>query len=507
MAQTPPPADTAISPAVAAADTESKAQSSPAWTTTYDGLAAKLPVAVSSRLPSSSAAATAVASAQDQLSTLSKSSKQRFTEMSRTASQKAGQMSQASKEQWLAKAWSVTNETQIPLNVALCQVGPLYYEVLAPEATFERRVPNLWFSLEVRPYTAPSTAYNAWSTTWPVLAITGPAVAVTSLLAIPFVAVAAGGTALASLTSIGSSIASGAAGAAESAAATAAAAAGFAAKASRVPGAGKVKGKLADAAKDLVGERLTPDKVQQHVVRYLAQAGGAGAAAAGAGAAEGQQLIEGESEEAKVRRVKKEKKLEEVDVTGHDLEKVLKCETGHSATDKALAKAFKRLSFKTKFTEYRTDENPVLRIAGGPELETRTAAPTFFHPDPVPRQVLVFYPFVLLHSTSVSAQPLGTDEAPLTEDERRVMSEARVVESYEEAEKVTQKAPSGAAAASASAIGGEGAVAGADASAGEKEAAEAQVDQAVEDAKQEVAAGEAASGDAPAPSKKKGWLW
>ena len=186
----------------------------------------------------------------------------------------------------------------------------------------------------MRPYTAPSTAYNAWSTTWPVLAITGPAVAVTSLLAIPFVAVAAGGTALASLTSIGSSIASGAAGAAESAAATAAAAAGFAAKASRVPGAGKVKGKLADAAKDLVGERITPDKVQQHVVRYLARAGGAGAAGAGAGAAEGPQLIEGESEEAKVRRVKKEKKLEEVDVTGHDLEKVLKCDTGHSATDK-----------------------------------------------------------------------------------------------------------------------------------------------------------------------------
>ncbi|GAA5892241.1 hypothetical protein JCM8208_001490 [Rhodotorula glutinis] len=505
MAHTPPPAaaDPAI-PVAAAADTEIQTQSTPAWTTTYDGIAAKLPTAVSSRLPSSAAAATAVASAQDQLSTLSKSSKQRFNEMSRTASQKAGQMSQSSKEQWLAKAWSVTNETQIPLNVALCQVGPLYYEVLAPEATFERRVPNLWFSLEVRPYTAPSTAYNAWSTTWPVLAITGPAVAVTSLLAIPFVAVAAGGTALASLTSIGSSIASGAAGAAESAAATAAAAAGFAAKASRVPGAGKVKGKLADAAKDLVGERLTPDKVQQHVVRYLARAGGAGAAAgAGAGAAEGPQLIEGESEAAQVRRVKKEKKLEEVDVTGHDLEKVLKCETGHAATDKALAKAFKRLSFKTKFNEYRTADNPVLRIAGGPELDTRTAAPTFFHPDPVPRQILVFYPFVLLHSTSVSAQPLDTDEAPLTEDERRVMSEARVVESYEEAEKVTQKAPSGAAAGSASASSGEGAGAGA----GEKEAAEAQVDQAVEEAKEDVAAGETAAGEAQPAPKKKGWLW
>jgi len=121
MAQTPPPAaDTTI--AAAAADTEIKAQSSPAWTATYDGLAAKLPAAVSSRLPSSAAAATAVATAQDQLATLSKSSKQRFTEMSRTASHKAGQMSQASKDQWLAKAWSVTNETQIPLNVALCQV-------------------------------------------------------------------------------------------------------------------------------------------------------------------------------------------------------------------------------------------------------------------------------------------------------------------------------------------------------------------------------------------------
>ena len=37
---------------------------------------------------------------------------------------------------------------------------------------------------------------------------------------------------------------------------------------------------------------------------------------------------------SKVRRIKKEKKLEEVDVTGYDVEKVLKCETGHAATDK-----------------------------------------------------------------------------------------------------------------------------------------------------------------------------
>lgn len=207
--------------------------------------------------------------------------------------------------------------------------------MLAPGVTFERRVPKLWFALEVRPFTSPSTAYNAWSTTWPILCVTGPAVAVTSLLAIPFVAVAAGGTALASLTSIGSSVVSGAATAAESAGATAAAAAGFAAKAGSVPGAGKVKGKLADAAKSLVNKHMSPDKVQQHVVRYLNKGSAAGETAPGAGTTEeGPPLLEGESEASKVRRIKKEKKLEEVDVTGYDVEKVLKCETGHAATDK-----------------------------------------------------------------------------------------------------------------------------------------------------------------------------
>ncbi|GAA6048049.1 hypothetical protein JCM3770_000166 [Rhodotorula araucariae] len=465
-------------------------QPNPAWTSTYDSLAAKLPAVVTSKIPSSTAVATAVATAQTHLSTFGKAGKERYTQMSKTASS----LTQASKDrfgpdQWLACAWSVTNHTQVPLNVALCQVGPLYYEVLPPDATFERRVPNLWFALEVRPYTSPSTAYNAWSTTWPILCVTGPAVAVTSLLALPFVAVAAGGTALASLTALGSSIASGAAAAAESVGATAVAAAGFAAKVNRVPGAGKVKGKLADAARDLVGEHISRDKVQRHVIRYLTK--GAGAAGV-AGAAEGPPLLEeGEPDEARARRARKEKKLDEIDVTGYPVDKVLKCETGHAATDKALVKAFKRLSFKTRFTEYRTQDNPVLRVVGGPELETRTPTPTFFHPNPAPRQVLVFHPFTLLHSASVVAEPLGADEAPPTEDEERVMTGARVVDSYEEAQKAVDKAPA------------------ADGTEGE----EAAVDQAVEEAKQEVAGAHGTTGthepavELPAKKQKKGWLW
>ncbi|BGP45153.1 hypothetical protein JCM10450v2_000970 [Rhodotorula kratochvilovae] len=470
-------------------------QRNPAWTSTYDALTSKLPGVVAKQLPSSSTAATAVAAAQTQLTSLGKASKERYTQMRRTASETTSSLTQASRDrfgpdQWLACAWSVTNQTQVPLNVALCQVGPLYYEVLPPDATFERRVPNLWFALEVRPYTSPSTAYNAWSTTWPILCVTGPAVAVTSLLALPFVAVAAGGTALASLAAIGSSIASGAAAAAESVGATAVAAAGFAAKVNRVPGAGKVKGKLADAARDLVGEHISRDKVQQHVVRYLTK--GAGAAGAAGAASGGPPLLE---DEARTRRAKKEKKLEEIDVTGYAIDKVLKCETGHAATDKALVKAFKRLSFKTKFTEYRTQDNPVLRVVGGPELETRTPAATFFHPNPSPRQVLVFYPFALLHSASVVAEPLGADEAPPTADEQRVMSGARVVESYEEAEKAVEKAP---AAEGAGAAGAKG--------------KEAEVDRAVEEAKEEVAGAEGVTvtqetdGEPPA-KKKKGWLW
>lgn len=192
---------------------------------------------------------------------------------------------------------------------------------------------NLWFSLEIRPYTSPSSAYNGWSATWPILCVTGPAVAVTSLLAIPFVAAAAGGTALASLTTFGSSIVSGAGAAAESVGAAAATAAGLATKANAIPGASRVKGRLADAARDLVGEHISREKVQQHVVRYLTQGGkGKGKEeAVSVGLIEDAQVQEVEKTRE---RARKEKKLDEVDVTGFDVEKVLACATGHAGVDK-----------------------------------------------------------------------------------------------------------------------------------------------------------------------------
>lgn len=263
--------------------------------------------------------------------------------------------------------------------------------------------------LEVRPYTSPSTAYNAWSTTWPILCVTGPAVAATSLLAIPIMAVAAGGSALASLTAFGSSIgtavSSATAGAVEGVSATAATVTAAAAKANRLPGAARVRGKLADAARNLVRDQVGRQEVQQRVIRYLTSATGGGAAAAAAGgrdaASHGEEEgTEHEQPEPTVSDLGGEpvqtrgstgKKLDEVDVTGHDMERVLTCSTGNSTIDKVrllflffsctrcgltelktgawlfqeLAQAFKRLSFKTKFGEFKTAENPVLRIVGG----------------------------------------------------------------------------------------------------------------------------------------------
>ncbi|GAA5997085.1 uncharacterized protein JCM10292_006196 [Rhodotorula paludigena] len=481
----------------------------PRWHSAYTSFSTSphLPDAIASRLPS----ADTLSAAQSRITDLATSGTKQAGQMSRTASQRVAELRQSAGGKmgnWAECAWSVTNQTQVPLNVSLNQVGPLYYEVLPPEATFERRVPNLWFSLEVRPYTSPSTAYNKWSTTWPILCVAGPTVAVTSLLALPFVAAAAGGTALASLSAFGSSIASGAAGATETVTASAGAAAAFAAKASRVPGAGRVKSKLADAAKKFVGEQTSRENVQRHVVRYLQRGGagaGAGGAATGAQAIEAseeeqaQASVEGaESKQSKQRRAKKEKKIEEVDVTGFELEKVLRRETNDSAVDKALAKAFKRLSFKTKLTEYRTQDKPVLRVVGGPELETRTPAPTFFHPHPSPRQFLVFYPFVLLHTPQVVAEPVPVDEVPPTEDERRVMSDAKVVASYEEAEKASEKAPTEGAgpANEANAVKAERAVREAEVEAAQAEGSPA--NQAPADEEKPVKG---------AKEKKKGWIW
>lgn len=306
----------------------------------------------------------------------------------------------------------------------------------------------------MRPYTSKATAYNAWSTTWPILCTAGPVVAATSLIAIPIVAVATGGSALASLSAFGSSISaavsSATAGAVEGVTATAATVTAAAAKASRLPGAGQVKGKLADAAKSMVREQVGKQEVQQRVIRYLTKSGTVtphtdayGAKAIGAAGAEAEAAtleLEGDVVQT---RDSTGKKLDEVDVTGYDMEKVLACETGHSSTDKALTKAFKRLSFKTKFGEFKAQDNPVLRIVGGPELETRPGEPSLFKPNPPPRQILVFHPFLLIRRNDVVAEPISPEEVPPTENESRVIEEAKVVETYAEAEKAVKKTEQG----------------------------------------------------------------
>ncbi|GAA5856468.1 hypothetical protein JCM8547_008757 [Rhodosporidiobolus lusitaniae] len=495
-----------------------EAQQKPGWASTYDALNAKLPGKFSNSLPSSSTVAAGATLASDRLSTLSATGRKQLGELGRASSQRASEIGTASsasankfremsaqklkdsQEAWLSCCYSVTNETQVALNVALCQVGPLYYEVIAPGDTFERRIPNLPFALELRPF--PESPYNSWSTTWPVLAVTGPVVAAASLLAIPFVAVAAGGSALASLTGIGSSIAAGATATAESVTASAATATALVAKASSLPGARHVKTKLSDAARKAVGEHISRDKIQEHVVRYITERG----VAAGAGAAteaEVRRITDAEDGDRK-KKQRREGKVDEVEVTGLDVEKVLRCETGKSAVDKALAKAFKKLSTKSGLREYKTDENPVLRVVGGPELETRTPPSSFLHPHPSPKTFLVFYPLVVLHAPAsvVRAEPVPASEVPPTEDETRIMKEGKVVEKYETAEKVAATAP---------APTGEAKEGGKEMS----EQGKKDFEQAVEEAqKEEGETGKAEEGSKgqgkegeEVVQKKKGWFW
>lgn len=156
----------------------------------------------------------------------------------------------------------------------------------------------------------------------------GPSVAAASLLAIPLVAIAAGGTALASLTAFGSSVGSAVVSTGSAVASSGSAAVGLAARAAALPGGAKVKGKLVDAAKSNFGSR--GEVLLPKVVRYFAK-GTATAAAGGVLEAAGGKKVE---EGGKVKERKKGKKIDEVEVTGYELEKVLRCETGKSKVDK-----------------------------------------------------------------------------------------------------------------------------------------------------------------------------
>lgn len=108
----------------------------PAWTSTYDTVQSKLPTFVSTRLPSSTTAAATVSQVSSQLSTLGTSSKEHLStlnasgkELKRAGSKRFVDLSESLKQRKLtpealtANAWSVTNQTQVSLNISLNQVS------------------------------------------------------------------------------------------------------------------------------------------------------------------------------------------------------------------------------------------------------------------------------------------------------------------------------------------------------------------------------------------------
>lgn len=108
-------------------ESDASTPSSGGWVAAYDSTLRKLPPAIATRLPTSEAAASSVALAQDKLTGLGEASKQSWD----VVAQKANALRQAAQPrtgparvEWLRQAWSVTNETQVPLNISLNQVSP-----------------------------------------------------------------------------------------------------------------------------------------------------------------------------------------------------------------------------------------------------------------------------------------------------------------------------------------------------------------------------------------------
>lgn len=303
------------------------------------------------------------------------------------------------------------------------------YQVLLPGDTFSRRVPDIYFTLSLRPYTDPSTAYTNFSVAWPILALVGPVAAATSLLAIPFVALAAGGTALASLTGFGAAVVDGTAAAVGIAASSTKTAASLAAKASVVPGGKKVRGKLIDAANSY--KEVAQELVRVQVVRYFAKGDAAilpADAAVHRSAARAKRLAE---------------VLVEVDVTGLDMEKVLRCKTGKKTTDANLGLAFKKLVMK--FKDWQPKDNPCLRIVGGPELVER-GSKTFlvFHPlvlEEIPHLVVEVRSSPACTLLMCCTQAIPLNELEPTEAETTLLNDAVLAKDMAQAEKLGEKAP------------------------------------------------------------------
>ncbi|EJT51459.1 hypothetical protein A1Q1_07431 [Trichosporon asahii var. asahii CBS 2479] len=352
------------------------------WVKAYGSARDRLPPSLSSRLPTSEEAKASV----DSLSARFASSSAEHSESFKARKAKL-------RSDLLSHGYSVANATEIPLYISLNQVGPLMYEAVEPNGVFERRAPGLFFLLEVR---ASGEPYTPWSVAWPILAVTGPAVALTSLLAIPFAAAVTGSAALAGM---GTAVMSGIASASSAIATTAA-------RVALLPGGKKLHGKLVSAANSHIAS--LKDKGTQEVLRYVTVAV---AAVKSKLHKDGKEHLATEKEE--IEAEEPAKVIAEIDVTGYPLEKVLTCKTGKRKLDSVLEAAFKKLDFKTKDFQPKTD--PVLRVVGGPRLDER-GGKTF----------LVFHPLT-------SAEPLPTDEKPPTAEEERLAHDARVVDTWEEA--------------------------------------------------------------------------
>lgn len=106
----------------------SRSSSRQGWVAAYDTTLSKLPPAIATRLPTTESAARSVALAQDKLAGFGEAGKQQWTEASRFAVAQANVLRTAATKngphsvEWLKQAWSVTNETQVPLNISLNQV-------------------------------------------------------------------------------------------------------------------------------------------------------------------------------------------------------------------------------------------------------------------------------------------------------------------------------------------------------------------------------------------------
>lgn len=309
-----------------------ESKSSTSWGERYEAAKGALPGAISSRLPTADEASRALDDVSKRVSAFGQSTNDAWSTVSKSTSERIKTVRERgglqTREQFFAHSYSVANATEIPLNISLNQVGPLYYGVTKPGETFERRVPGLFFRVEVRPFVRESDAYDGWSVTWPILVLAGPAAAATSLIAIPFVALAAGGTALASLTSFGSSVASATATTVSAVGTGTATVAKWGTRATMLP---KVRTKLIDAASANLENSKYSEAVKARVVKYLTDA-------SENRAGEPEDAGERADRERAEKALAKERstKLAEVDITGLDLQKVLKCETGDKKIDKVM---------------------------------------------------------------------------------------------------------------------------------------------------------------------------